>query len=79
MTRPPPASGDRVRARPAPSPLNPTAANAQYNGAERAALLRGFVSEVLAPVAIEAPATRFSLANGHDAGRATTSSAASRA
>jgi hypothetical protein len=45
MTWPPPASGDRVPARPSPSPHNPTAAPTQDNRAERAALLRDFIGE----------------------------------
>ena len=50
MTRPPPASGDQVPARPSPSPHNPTAAHTQDNRAERAALLRDFIGEALEPV-----------------------------
>ena len=40
MSPSPPASGDRARAEPAPSPLNPTAAHVQEIRAERASLHR---------------------------------------
>jgi hypothetical protein len=35
MSPPPPASGDRARSRPAPSPINPTATRAQEVRAKR--------------------------------------------
>ena len=68
MSRPPPASGDRAQARPAPSPLNPTAAHAQDVRAERAALLRGFISEALEPAERDAEAARLCLKNEDDTG-----------
>ena len=40
MSRPPPAGGDQALARPAPSPLNPTAAHAQDIRVERDSLHR---------------------------------------
>jgi hypothetical protein len=49
MTRPPPASGDQVQARPAPCPHKPTAAHTQDNRTERAAFLRDFIGEAREP------------------------------
>jgi hypothetical protein len=47
MSQSPPASGDRAQNKPAPSPLNPTAAHAQEVRSERAALLRGELREIV--------------------------------
>lgn len=69
MSRPPLAGGDHARAEQEPSP-NPTAAHAQDVRAERAALIRDFISEALRPVEADAAATRASLANNDDTGAA---------
>jgi hypothetical protein len=67
MSHSPPASGDEAQTRSVAS-HKPMGAHAQDLQGERAALLQDFVSEALAPVENDAPAARFSLANGNDAG-----------
>lgn len=68
MTEPPPASGGPGSGAGAGLASNPPAAHAQDIRAERAALLRDFVNEVLEPVECDAPAARLCLRNGDDVG-----------
>jgi hypothetical protein len=68
MNQSPHASGDEAQTRTAPSPHKPTSANAQDIRAERAALLRDFISVTLEPVERDALATRLCLQNDDDTG-----------
>ena len=68
MSQSPRASGDEAQTQSAPSPNRPTSAHAQDIRAERAALLRDFIREALAPVERDVRAARLCLRNDDDAG-----------